>query len=58
MVFALPFVAVALLTVLYRLYQKLTRISISDIPGPEPESFVLGKFFFLWLPSLILKTKY
>ncbi|KAJ7339938.1 cytochrome P450 [Mycena albidolilacea] len=26
----------------YTLYRRWTRISISDIPGPEPESFLLG----------------
>ncbi|KAJ7791744.1 cytochrome P450 [Mycena leptocephala] len=28
--------------VLYNIYRRWTRISISDIPGPEPESFLLG----------------
>ncbi|KAJ6535340.1 cytochrome P450 [Mycena vulgaris] len=28
--------------VLYSIYRRWTRISISDIPGPEPESFLLG----------------
>ncbi|KAF8058710.1 cytochrome P450 [Lyophyllum atratum] len=27
---------------LYRLYRRWTRISVKHIPGPEPESFVLG----------------
>jgi hypothetical protein len=27
----------------YSIYRWWTRISISDIPGPEPESFLLGK---------------
>ena len=52
MAFASPFVAVALLAILYQLYRKLTRTSVSDIPGPEPESFVLGKLFLLMAPIL------
>ncbi|KAJ7308751.1 cytochrome P450 [Mycena albidolilacea] len=28
----------------YTLHRRWTRISISDIPGPEPESFLLGRF--------------
>jgi hypothetical protein len=52
MAFALPFVAVALLAVIYQLYRKLTRISVADIPGPEPESFILGKLFLLLAPIL------
>ncbi|KAJ7318602.1 cytochrome P450 [Mycena albidolilacea] len=30
------------LWIAYTLYRRWTRISISDIPGPEPESFLLG----------------
>ena len=53
MALALPFIAVVLLTVLYQLYRKLTRISVADIPGPEPESFILGKLSVLKAPILI-----
>jgi hypothetical protein len=28
--------------VLYVIYRRATRISVSFVPGPEPESFVLG----------------
>ncbi|KAJ6571321.1 cytochrome P450 [Mycena capillaripes] len=35
-----PFLVCTL--VLYSIYRRWTRISISDIPGPEPESFLLG----------------
>ncbi|KIM48379.1 hypothetical protein M413DRAFT_16317 [Hebeloma cylindrosporum] len=42
MAFAAPFVAVALLVVLYQIYRRFTRTTISDLPGPEPESFILG----------------
>ncbi|KAJ6557519.1 cytochrome P450 [Mycena capillaripes] len=34
--------ALAVLWLVYTLYRRWTRISISDIPGPEPESFLLG----------------
>lgn len=30
--------------VLYILYKRATRISLADIPGPEPESFFLGEY--------------
>ena len=29
---------------LYTLYRKYSRISISDVPGPESNSFLLGVF--------------
>lgn len=32
-----------LIVVLHSIYRRWTRISISDIPGPEPESFLLGR---------------
>ncbi|PBK80315.1 cytochrome P450 [Armillaria gallica] len=38
---ALPLLLVAL-TVIYVLYKRLTRVSISDIPGPESKSFLFG----------------
>ncbi|PBK60199.1 cytochrome P450 [Armillaria solidipes] len=38
---ALPLLLVAL-TLIYVLYKRLTRVSISDIPGPESKSFLLG----------------
>ncbi|KAJ6510946.1 cytochrome P450 [Mycena sanguinolenta] len=34
--------ALVILWIAYTLYRRWTRISISDIPGPEPESFLLG----------------
>ncbi|KAJ6623728.1 cytochrome P450 [Mycena sp. CBHHK59/15] len=37
-----PFVALALVAVLYNIYRRWTRISVADIPGPESESFLLG----------------
>jgi len=42
-----PTLFLGLLTVLaiVRLYRWLTRISIANVPGPEPESFLLGKEF-------------
>ncbi|KIM40378.1 hypothetical protein M413DRAFT_446565 [Hebeloma cylindrosporum] len=42
MTLASPFVALALLAILYPLYRKFTRTLISDLPGPEPETFILG----------------
>ncbi|KAF8963608.1 cytochrome P450 [Flammula alnicola] len=42
MALALPLLGLALLAVFYRLYRRFSRISVSDIPGPEPESFVIG----------------
>ncbi|KAK0239393.1 cytochrome P450 [Armillaria nabsnona] len=38
---ALPLLLVAL-TLIYVLYKRLTRVSISDIPGPESRSFLFG----------------
>ncbi|KAJ3514485.1 hypothetical protein NLJ89_g2346 [Agrocybe chaxingu] len=38
----LSFVSLALLAALYKIYRRLTRTPVSNIPGPEPESFVLG----------------
>ncbi len=38
---ALPLLLVAL-TLIYVLYKRLTRVSISDIPGPETKSFLFG----------------
>ncbi|KAF7362971.1 Cytochrome P450 [Mycena venus] len=35
--------ALVVLWIAYTLYRRWTRISVSDIPGPEPESFLLGK---------------
>ncbi|KAJ7319227.1 cytochrome P450 [Mycena albidolilacea] len=34
--------ALVVLWIAYTLYRRWTRISISDVPGPEPESFLLG----------------
>lgn len=30
------------LAILYKVYLRFRRISISDIPGPEAESFIIG----------------
>ncbi|RDB25056.1 Leukotriene-B4 omega-hydroxylase 3 [Hypsizygus marmoreus] len=38
----IPFIGFTLLAALYKLYQRVTRISIARVPGPEPESFLLG----------------
>ncbi|KAF9047484.1 cytochrome P450 [Panaeolus papilionaceus] len=35
-------IAVGLAIILRQLHRRLTRISISDLPGPEPESFLTG----------------
>lgn len=34
---------------LYGVYRRLTRISLDDIPGPEPESFWLGVLYLTML---------
>ncbi|KAF9567920.1 cytochrome P450 [Agrocybe pediades] len=34
--------SLSLATVVYLIYRRKTRISVSYVPGPEPESFVLG----------------
>lgn len=38
---------VAIACGLYTLYRKYSRISISDVPGPESSSFLLGAFVSL-----------
>ncbi|KAJ7126085.1 cytochrome P450 [Mycena epipterygia] len=35
-------VALSIVWVLYNIYRRWTRISVADIAGPEPESFLLG----------------
>ena len=30
--------------VVYRVYRRCTRISLADIPGPDPASFIMGLF--------------
>ncbi|KAJ7126046.1 cytochrome P450 [Mycena epipterygia] len=35
-------VAISIVWVLYNIYRRWTRISVADIAGPEPESFLLG----------------
>ncbi|KAF9462391.1 cytochrome P450 [Collybia nuda] len=42
MSFHFPVAALALSVILYWLYRRLTHISIAHIPGPKPESFLLG----------------
>ncbi|KAJ7869952.1 cytochrome P450 [Mycena olivaceomarginata] len=37
-----PLSVLVVVWIAYMLYRRWTRISISDIPGPEPESFLLG----------------
>ncbi|KAJ7691720.1 cytochrome P450 [Mycena rosella] len=34
--------AVLLILTVYTIYRQWTRISVADVPGPEPESFLLG----------------
>ncbi|KAJ7691702.1 cytochrome P450 [Mycena rosella] len=34
--------AVPLILIVYTIYRQWTRISVADVPGPEPESFLLG----------------
>jgi len=34
---------VCFFSVLYKLYCRLSRISIAQIPGPKPDSFLLGE---------------
>ncbi|KAJ7278476.1 cytochrome P450 [Mycena rebaudengoi] len=43
-----PILASFVLFALYLIYRRWTRISIADVPGPEPESFLLGS-----LPELL-----
>jgi hypothetical protein len=35
---------VSIVCALYLIYHRWTRISLADIPGPEPESFLLGRY--------------
>ncbi|OJA21638.1 hypothetical protein AZE42_12192 [Rhizopogon vesiculosus] len=34
--------AFAALVIVYRVYHRYTRISLADVPGPEPASFIMG----------------
>ena len=36
--------------VVFLLYRKLTRPSLADIPGPKPESYLLGTNFVQDIP--------
>lgn len=47
MALLIPFTTLSVLAVLYAIYRRLTRISIAHIPGPPPESFLLGISFHL-----------
>jgi hypothetical protein len=40
------FYILGIFAVLYAAYRRYTRLSISHIPGPKPESFLLGAFLF------------
>jgi hypothetical protein len=31
-----------LIILVYSIYRRLSRISVADVPGPSPESFILG----------------
>jgi hypothetical protein len=35
-------VGLLIILVVHIIYRRLTRISIADVPGPTPESFILG----------------
>lgn len=35
-------VGLLIIIVLHRIYRRFSRISIADVPGPAPESFILG----------------
>lgn len=35
-------IILATILVVFEAYRRLTRISIAKVPGPEPESFLLG----------------
>ncbi|KAJ7691727.1 cytochrome P450 [Mycena rosella] len=39
--------AVPLILIVYTIYRQWTRISVADVPGPEPESFLLGRCIML-----------
>jgi len=41
LVFIIAFVC--FFSALYNLYRRSSRISIADIPGPKPDSFLLGE---------------
>jgi hypothetical protein len=42
MPFILLCILLGLLGIFYALYRRATHTSIAQIPGPEPESFLLG----------------
>ncbi|OAX37782.1 cytochrome P450 [Rhizopogon vinicolor AM-OR11-026] len=40
--------AFAALVIVYRVYHRYTRISLADVPGPEPASFIMGNIIELF----------
>lgn len=40
--FYAPAIAIFIALAFYKFYRRLTRISIADVRGPPPESFILG----------------
>ncbi len=42
------FFLIVCLTIAYSIYKRWTRISISQVPGPESKSFLYGKPLFLF----------
>lgn len=54
-----PLLILAAILLIYKAYQRLTRISISKVQGPEPESFLLGlSIFRIWRQNLIFRRQY
>lgn len=54
----IPLILAAILLV-YTAYRRLTRISISEVQGPEPETFLLGlSMVCISLKELIFRRQY
>jgi len=51
MTYALTLCFLSLSLLYFKIYRWRTRISIADIPGPKPESFILGTSY-----DLVAKT--
>lgn len=49
---ATSFVALA---IVYGAYRRHSRISLADVPGPEPASFMMGmSSLSCWIPPLLI----
>jgi hypothetical protein len=48
-------VGAAALILVYTVYRRYTSISLADVPGPEPASFIMGtSIYFCWVSPLLM----